>query len=80
MDENNDNHSKLAELSEKAHEIASKEDEDELREVEVDIDREVARLFGLSEKEVGEVNEALRVVYGEVEVVDAEEKAGKERT
>jgi hypothetical protein len=78
LDENNENQSKLAELSEKAHEIAPKEEEGELREIEEDIDREVARLFGLSEKEVGEVKEALRVVYGEGEEV--EEEAGKERT
>ena len=74
MDANNDNHSGLAELSRKAHEFASKEEEDELKEVEEEIDREVARLFGLSEKEVGEVKEALRVVYGEGEVVEAEEE------
>lgn len=72
FDANNDNHSKLAELSEKAHEIAPKEEEGELREIEEDIDREVARLFGLSEKEVGEVKEALRVVYGKV--VEGEEE------
>ena len=78
MDANNDNHSGLAELSEKAHEIAPKEEAAELREVEEEIDRKVANLFGLSEKEVGEVKEALRVVYGEGEEV--EEEAGKERT
>ena len=77
MDANNDNHSGLAELSRKAHEFAPKGEEDELREVEEEIDRQVARLFGLSEEEVGVVKEALRVVYGEVEVVEAEEEAGK---
>jgi len=41
-------------------------EEDELREME-EIDREVARLFGLNEGEVGEVKEALRDVYGEGE-------------
>lgn len=78
FDANNENHSKLAELSEKAHEIALKEEAAELREVEEEIDRKMANLFGLSEKEVGEVKEALRVVYGEGEEV--EEEAGKERT
>jgi len=67
FDANNENHSKLAVLSEKAHEIASNEDEDELGEVEEEIDRQVARLFGLSEDEVKEVKDALRVVYGKVE-------------
>jgi hypothetical protein len=80
LDANNDNHSGLAELSRKVHEFAPKGEEDELREVGEEIDRQVARLFGLSEEEVGVVKEALRVVYGEVEVVEAEEEAGKERT
>jgi len=80
LDANNDNHSGLAELSRKAHEFAPKEEAAELREVEEEIDRKVARLFGLSEKEVEDVKEALRVVYGEGEVVEAEEEAGKERT
>ena len=70
----------MAELSRKAHEFAPKGEEDELREVEEEIDRQVARLFGLSEEEVGVVKEALRVVYGEGGVVEAEEEAGKERT
>ena len=74
FDANNENHCKLAELSEKAHEFASKEEEDELREVEEEIGREVARLFGLGEEEVEEVKEALRIVYGEGEVVEAEEE------
>jgi hypothetical protein len=80
FDANNENHCKLAELSRKAHEFAPKEDEEALREVEAEIDRQMARLFGLNEVEMGEVKEALRVVYGEGEVVEAEEEAGKERT
>jgi len=43
----------LAELSGKAHELTSKEERDKLREVEEEINREVARLFGLNEEEVG---------------------------
>ncbi len=74
MDANNDNHSGLAELSRKVHEIALKEEEDELREVEEETDRKVANLFGLSEDEVEEVKEALRVVYGKGEGVEAEEE------
>jgi len=74
---NNDSHCKLAELSRKAHEIASKGDEDKLREVEEEIDSEVAKLFGLSEEEVREVKEALRVVYGET--VEDEEDDEKEK-
>ncbi len=64
FDANNNIHRKLAELSKKAHEVASKEEEDELREVEEEIDRQVAKFFGLSEGEMGEVKGALRVVYG----------------
>jgi len=52
----------LVELSGKAHELASNEERDKLREVEEEINREVARLFGLNEEEVGGVKEALRVV------------------
>ncbi|HJH26218.1 MAG TPA: hypothetical protein C5S37_05445, partial [Methanophagales archaeon] len=74
FDANNEIHCKLAELSKGAHEFASKEEEDELRRIEEEIDREVERLFGLNEKEEGEVREALRVVYGEGEVVEAEEE------
>ena len=37
-----------------------------MREVEEETDRKVANLFGLSEDEVEEVKEALRVVYGKV--------------
>jgi hypothetical protein len=74
FDTNNENHSKLVELSKKAHEIAPKEEATELREVEEVIDRKVANLFGLNEEEVEEVKEALRIVYGEGEVVEAEEE------
>ena len=45
-----------------------------MRRIEEEIDRQVARLFGLNEKEVGEEKEALRVVYGEGEVVEGEEE------
>lgn len=65
FDTNNENHVELAELSKKAHEFALKEREEELREVEEEVDKEVADLFGLTEEELGEVKEALRVVYGE---------------
>ena len=77
FDANNEIHCKLAELSRKAHEFASKGDEEKLREVEEEIDREVARLFGLDEEEVKEVKEALRIVYGGGEVAEAEEEAEK---
>ena len=60
----------MAELSRKAHEVASKGEEEKLKEVEEEIDREVARLFRLSEEEVEDVKEALSVVYGEGEVVE----------
>ena len=67
FDANNEVHRKLAELSRKAHELASKEEEEELRVIEKEIDSEVARLFGLNEEEVGEVKKALRDVYGKGE-------------
>jgi len=67
FDANNEIHRKLAELSRKAHELASKEEEEELRVIEKEIDSEVAKLFGLNEEEVGEVKKALRDVYGKGE-------------
>ena len=78
FDANNNIHRELAELSKKAHEFASKEEDDELREVEEEIDRQVASFFGLSEVEMGDVKDALRVVYGVV--VEAEEEIDKGRT
>jgi len=77
FDANNENHCELARLSRKAHEFASKGDEEKLREVEEEIDRGVARLFGLDEEEVKEVKEALRIVYGGGEVAEDEEEAEK---
>jgi len=72
FDANNEIHCKLVELSRRAHELASKEEEEELRVIEKEIDREVARLFGLNEEEVGEVKEALRDVYGKGEETEKE--------
>ncbi|RZN43497.1 MAG: hypothetical protein EFT35_01175 [Methanophagales archaeon ANME-1-THS] len=69
-------HRRLAELSKKAHELALAEDEDELRAVEEEIDRAVADLFGLTEAELEDVKDALRVVYGEG--AEAEEEIKEE--
>ena len=80
FDANNEVYRKLAELSKGAHEFALKGEEDELREVEEAIDREVTRLFGLGEEEVEEVKEALRVVYGKGEVVEVEEEIKEKAT
>jgi len=72
FDANEEKHRKLAELSKKAHELASKEEEEELREIAKEIDIEVANLFGLSEEEVEDVRGALRVVYGKGEETEEE--------
>lgn len=69
---NNDVHSKLAELSKEAHELALAEKVEAVRAVEGEIDRAVANLFGLTEKELGDVKDALRVVYGEGFEAEAE--------
>lgn len=78
FDVNNEVHRKLAKLSRKAHELAAKGDEDELREVEEEIDSEVAKRFGLSEEEIVDVKEALRLVYGEGEEAEEEKEKGTE--
>lgn len=65
FDAKNETHSKLAEFSKKAHELAVKEDQEALRAVEEEVDKEVADLFGLTKEELEDVKEALQVVYGE---------------
>jgi methylase of polypeptide subunit release factors len=66
-------HLKLSQLSQKAHELAKKyyEDNDkkakeELKKVEDNIDKTVAKLYGISEKELEEIKNALKILKGEV--------------
>jgi hypothetical protein len=56
FDKANKLHLALAKLSEKTHELAEKELNGELAEVESEIDRLVAELYGLSEKELSRLS------------------------
>jgi len=81
FDASNELHRRLAELSKRAHELAVAEHEEELRAVEEEIDQAVAELFGLTEAELEDVREALRVVYGEgAEVEEEVEEVAAEGT
>jgi len=66
-------HRRLAELSEKAHQAAQRGDTKELQKVEAEIDRQAARLWGLSDDELREIQQSLRELEGEVQ-----EKVGEE--
>ncbi|MFA0781360.1 MAG: hypothetical protein RJAPGHWK_002888 [Candidatus Fervidibacter sp.] len=59
-------HRRLAELSHEAHAAAKAEDEtSRLRAIEAEIDREAAKLWGLSDEELREVQESLAELEGE---------------
>lgn len=59
-DPKNPIHRLLAELSEKAHEAAQHCDDVTLRQIETEIDRQAALLWGLSDDELREIQESLR--------------------
>ena len=65
-------HSRIAELSKRAHELAReiiehgrKDLEEELKRVEFEIDKLVAKLYGISEKGVKAVRKLLHILLGE---------------
>ena len=59
FDRKNPVHSRLAELSEQAHEAAKAGDENRLREIEAEIDRWAAKLWNLSEDELRDIQQSL---------------------
>jgi hypothetical protein len=75
-------HIKLSELSKKAHELAKKyyEQNDlvaqaELKKVEEEIDKTVAKLYGITDEELEEIKKTLRILKeGEVEEEESEEE------
>jgi hypothetical protein len=67
FDPNNPVHLRLAELSMQAHEAAKIGDETRLREIEAEIDRWAAKLWGLSDDELLEIQQSLRELAGEEE-------------
>jgi hypothetical protein len=60
-------HLRLAELSKQAHEAAKVGDETRLREIEAEIDLWAAKLWGLSDDELREIQQSLRELAGEEE-------------
>jgi hypothetical protein len=67
FDPKNPVHLRLAELSKQAHEAAKVGDETRLREIEAEIDRQAAKLWGLSDDELREIQQSLRELAGEEE-------------
>jgi SAM-dependent methyltransferase len=59
FDENKATHVRLADLSESAHKAAAKGNDAEVREIEAEIDRAAAKLWGLSDDELAEIRRAL---------------------
>jgi methylase of polypeptide subunit release factors len=75
-------HLKLSELSKKAHELAKKyyEQNDlvaqaELKKVEEEIDKTVAKLYGITDEELEEIKKTMKILKeGEVEEEESEEE------
>ena len=69
----NESHQEISELSKNAHALAKRyyeqkdlEAQEELKEVEGEIDKIVAELYGITDEELEEVRKALRVLKGEI--------------
>jgi len=65
FDNKNEIHIQLAALSKKAHILASENNADELSKIEEEIDKTVARLYGLTDEEVKEIKNSLKLLEGE---------------
>ncbi|WP_347244976.1 DNA methyltransferase [Thermogutta sp.] len=64
---------RLSELSQEAHEAAKAGDEKRLRKIEAEIDVQAAKLWGLSDEELREIQQSLRELVGEEQAEGAEE-------
>jgi hypothetical protein len=58
-------HRRLAELSEKAHQAAKRDDTEELKKIEAEIDEQAAQLWGLNDAELREIQRSLQELEGE---------------
>lgn len=72
-DPSNPIHKNLVELSKKAHSLACQDRLDELRKVEDEIDKTVAKLYGITDMELKEIQKGLNLLEGQ-EIVDDDEK------
>jgi len=84
FDSNNSLHQKLSQLSRKAHEIAKKiyeenrEDlKEDLKRIEEEIDRTVAKLYGITNEELKEIRKCLMILK-EGEIPEEEKEIEKE--
>lgn len=57
-------HQRLAELSEEAHQVVAKDDQKTLKRIEAEIDTEAAKLWGLDDKELAEIQRSLKELSG----------------
>jgi len=80
FDSNNSLHQKLSQLSQKAHEIAKKiyeenrEDlKEDLKKIEEEIDKNVAKLYGITDEELKEIRKCLMILK-EGEIPEEEEE------
>jgi hypothetical protein len=64
FDPQNPLHQRLAELSEEAHSAALRDDDKRIREIEGEIDRLAAEIWGLSEEELREIQRNLKELGG----------------
>jgi len=64
-DVNNEVHVQLATLSKKAHQLASESNTYELSKVEEEIDRTVSELYGITDEELMDIKNALKILEGE---------------
>ena len=58
-DSSNNNHQKLAQLSRQAHEVVHKAELGDLSKIEAEVDRQAAKIWGLSEQELKELQISL---------------------
>lgn len=65
FDPGNPLHRRLAELSKEAHQAAKRDDEARLREIEAEIDKAAAKLWGLTDAELSAVQHSLRELAGD---------------
>ena len=72
FDKENKDHLKLSNLSKEAHQLTQQGKNDELGRVEEEIDKTIARLYGLTDDELREIKKALALIIGDKEIVDEE--------
>jgi hypothetical protein len=72
FDRKNPVHLRLSELSKQAHEAAKVGDEMRLREIEAEIDRQAAKLWGLSDDELRDIQQSLAELSETPEPADEE--------